>query len=100
VPRSKETGCNQDRYEFVYDCPLPTPMVLMLTVHDARASDLVVSDRLVTDPSLPIDAYHVDFGNWCSRAVAPIGRTRLVAEGNTIRPLGIANVRAHGQFFV
>lgn len=68
-------------YELVYDCPQPTPMVLMLTVHHTRAADLVVPDRLVTDPSLPIHAYHDGFGNWCSRIVAPAGRTRLFAEG-------------------
>ena len=68
-------------YELVYDCPQPTPMVLMLKVHHSRASDLVVPDRIVTDPSLPIHAYHDGFGNWCSRIVAPAGRIRLFAEG-------------------
>jgi transglutaminase-like putative cysteine protease len=68
-------------YEIVYDCPQPAPMVLMLTVHHTRTSDLVVPDRLVTDPSLPIHTYHDGFGNWCSRVVAPAGRTRLFAEG-------------------
>jgi transglutaminase-like putative cysteine protease len=42
---------------------------------------LVVPDRLVTDPTLPTDGYHDGFGNWCSRIVAPAGRTRLFAEG-------------------
>jgi transglutaminase-like putative cysteine protease len=68
-------------YELIYDCPQPTPMVLMLTVHHTRAADLVVPDRLVTDPQLPIHAYHDGFGNWCTRIVAPAGRTRLFAEG-------------------
>jgi transglutaminase-like putative cysteine protease len=68
-------------YELVYDCPQPTPMVLMLTVHHTRTADLVVPDRLVTDPPLQIHAYHDGFGNWCSRIVAPAGRTRLFAEG-------------------
>lgn len=68
-------------YELIYDCPQPTPMVLMLTVHPSRVADLVVVDRLVTDPPLPIHGYHDAFGNWCSRIVAPVGRTRLFADG-------------------
>jgi transglutaminase-like putative cysteine protease len=68
-------------YELIYDCPQPTPMVLMLNVHHSRAADLVVPDRLVTDPPLPILGYHDGFGNWCSRIVALAGRTRLFAIG-------------------
>src|ERR1700676_4880949 len=68
-------------YELVYDCPQPTPMLLMLTVHHTRAADLVTPDGLVTDPPVPVHAYHDGFGNWCSRIVAPAGRTRLFAEG-------------------
>jgi transglutaminase-like putative cysteine protease len=68
-------------YELVYDCPLPVPMVLMLTVHHTRAADLVVPDRLVSDPPLAIRGYRDGFGNWCSRILAPAGRTRLFASG-------------------
>jgi hypothetical protein len=44
-------------------------------------SDIVVPDHLVTSPSIPIGAYRDGFGNWCSRIVAPTGRTRLSANG-------------------
>jgi hypothetical protein len=44
-------------YDLIYDCPQPTPMVLMLSVHHTRAADLVVPDRLVADPAVPIHAY-------------------------------------------
>ena len=63
-------------YELVYDCPQPTPMLLMLNVHYTRISDMVVPDYLVTSPSIPIRAYRDGFGNWCSRIVAPAGRIR------------------------
>ncbi len=66
-------------YELVYDCPQPTPMLLMLNVHYTRVWDLVVPDHLVTNPALPIRAYRDGFGNWCNRIVAPAGRTRLAA---------------------
>src|ERR1700746_3893581 len=68
-------------YELVYDCPQPTPMLLMLNVHYTRVSDTVVPDHLVTSLSIPIGAYRDGFGNWCSRIVAPTGRTRLSAKG-------------------
>ena len=67
-------------YELVYDCPQPTPMLLMLNVHYTRISDRVVPDNLVTSPSIPIRAYRDGFGNWCNRIVAPAGRTRLSAS--------------------
>jgi transglutaminase-like putative cysteine protease len=68
-------------YELVYDCPQPTPMLLMLNVHYTRISDMVVPDHLVTSPSIPISAYRDGFGNWCNRIVAPAGQTRLSANG-------------------
>jgi transglutaminase-like putative cysteine protease len=68
-------------YELTYDCPRPVPMVLMLNVHHSRAPDLVEPDLLCTDPAIPIAYYHDLFGNWCSRIVAPAGRTRLYASG-------------------
>jgi transglutaminase-like putative cysteine protease len=63
-------------YELVYDCPQPTPMLLMLNVHYTRISNMVVPDHLVISPSIPIRAYRDGFGNWCGRIVAPTGRTR------------------------
>jgi len=67
-------------YELVYDCPQPTPMLLMLNVHYTRVSDLVEPDHLVTTPAMPIRGYRDGFGNWCSRIVAPAGQTRLTAN--------------------
>jgi len=67
-------------YELVYDCPQPTPMLLMLNVHYTRVSDLVEPDHLVTSPAIPIRGYRDGFGNWCSRIVAPAGQTRLTAN--------------------
>ncbi len=64
-------------YELIYDCPQPTPMILMVNVHYSRASDLVSADFLTIEPSVPVTAYRDDFGNWCSRIVAPAGRSRL-----------------------
>jgi transglutaminase-like putative cysteine protease len=66
-------------YELIYDCPQPTPMILVLNVHYTRASDLAVPDHIVTDPSIPIAVYRDSFGNWCSRIVAPQGQIRITS---------------------
>jgi transglutaminase-like putative cysteine protease len=66
-------------YELVYDCPQPTPMLLMLNIHHSRIADVVVPDHLVTSPSLAVRGYRDAFGNWCNRIVAPTGRTQLSA---------------------
>jgi transglutaminase-like putative cysteine protease len=68
-------------YELRYECPQPTPMILMLNVHFSRVSDIVIPDHLRTSPSLPISAYRDSFGNWCTRVVAPAGQTRIFADG-------------------
>jgi transglutaminase-like putative cysteine protease len=75
-------------YELIYDCPQPTPMILMLNIHYTRVSDIVAPDHLITDPSVPLTAYRDGFGNWCIRIVAPQGRIRLFAD---------AVVRGSGQ---
>jgi transglutaminase-like putative cysteine protease len=67
-------------YELIYDCPQPTPMILMLNVHFTRVSDIVVPDHLIVSPSIPISAYRDGFGNWCSRIVAPAGQIRLFTD--------------------
>ena len=66
-------------YEFVYDCPQRTPMMLMVNIHHTRAGDIVVPDCLTTHPSVPLTFYRDSFGNWCTRLVVPPGRTRLSA---------------------
>jgi transglutaminase-like putative cysteine protease len=75
-------------YELVYECPQPTPMILALSIHYSRVSDLETPDHLVTSPSVPIAAYRDGFGNWCSRIVAPAGRIRLSADA-VVRDSGV-----------
>jgi len=83
--------------ELIYECPQPTPMILMLNIHFSRASDLVVPDRLVTVPSLPIGAYRDSFGNWCSRIVAPAGETRITTDA-LINDSGLPDVVVAGAW--
>jgi transglutaminase-like putative cysteine protease len=67
-------------FEMVYDCVQQTPMVFNLNVHYTRVSDLVGRDDLTFDPSVPVTGYRDSFGNWCTRIVAPKGRTRISAD--------------------
>jgi transglutaminase-like putative cysteine protease len=67
-------------FEMEYECPAPTPMILALSIHYSRASDLVRPDHLVTSPAVPVTAYRDLFGNWCSRIVAPAGRFVLSTD--------------------
>ena len=67
-------------YELIYDCPQPTPMVLMLNIHHTRAGDIVVPDRMIAEPFVPMTSYRDGFGNWCTRILAPAGRLRLSAN--------------------
>ncbi len=76
-------------FEMAYQLPAPTPMILALSIHYSRASDLVRPDNLVTRPSVPASAYRDLFGNWCTRLVAPPGDFLLTTD---------ALVRDDGQF--
>ncbi|HMC61296.1 MAG TPA: transglutaminase family protein, partial [Candidatus Solibacter sp.] len=67
-------------YELNYSFPEPTPMILALSIHYSRASDIVIPDYLTTDPAVPIGGYRDGFGNWCTRLVAPRGRFQIKTD--------------------
>lgn len=64
-------------YEITYECPAPTPMLLMLNVRPERLSDLESPDLIRTDPPIDLSQYRDQFGNLCSRILAPPGRLTL-----------------------
>jgi len=78
-------------YELIYDCPQPTPMLLVLHVHYSRASDILIPDHVRTDPVVPITAYRDGFGNWCSRIIAPKGRI-MIACAALVKDSGLPDV--------
>jgi transglutaminase-like putative cysteine protease len=75
-------------FEMVFDCPQPTPMIFNLNVHFTRVSDLVGRDALMFDPPIAMAGYRDDFGNWCTRIVAPTGRTRVTSDA-VVRDSGL-----------
>jgi transglutaminase-like putative cysteine protease len=67
-------------YEISYECPQPTPMILTLSVHPSRFSDLVTMDRMHLDPPISANTYHDKFGNFCHVIRGPTGRLTLSAD--------------------
>lgn len=77
-------GCSFMRikagYRIGYDCPVETPMLLMLNLRHERHGDLETPDTLRTDPPVPVHHYRDCFGNLCSRLVAPAGPFTLASD--------------------
>ena len=67
-------------YELQYHFPQPTPVIMMLSIHYTRVSDLERPDHIVISPSVPISGYRDGFGNWCSRMLAPAGEMRISTD--------------------
>src|SRR5215208_376538 len=67
-------------YDFRFSFPEPAPMIVTLSVHHSRVSDLIRPDPMHTSPSIPIQSYRDGFGNWCNRITAPAGPLRIWAD--------------------
>jgi len=67
-------------YELRYQFPQPTPVILMLNVHDSRVCDLEKPDDIVIEPAVPISRYRDVFANQCSRILAPAGAMRISTD--------------------
>src|SRR5271165_4243549 len=67
-------------YEISYDCPQPTPMIAMLSVHPSRIADLITLDRMRLEPPIVPNTYHDIFGNFCHVIHAPAGRLTISAD--------------------
>jgi transglutaminase-like putative cysteine protease len=64
-------------FEFVFEVPAPTPMMLMLSLRPERDSSVRRPGRLRVEPDIPIEEFIDGFGNRCHRLVAPAGQLRL-----------------------
>jgi transglutaminase-like putative cysteine protease len=67
-------------YKISYNCPQPTPMILQLSVHPSRISDLLTWDRMGLDPPILANTYHDVFGNFCHVIHAPAGQLTMSAD--------------------
>ena len=64
-------------FDIEFELRGPTPMVLMLFVHPARAADLREAEELQVEPAVAVSHYIDLFGNHCARLLAPAGNLRL-----------------------
>ena len=67
-------------YEIAYDCPSPTPMLLVLSVRPERLIDLATPQTMAVTPDVPVHAYTDQFGNICHRLLAPAGRITFASD--------------------
>ncbi len=67
-------------FDIAFDCPQPTPLVLMLSVRPERHGDLLTPETLTASPHTTIHQYRDGFGNVCSRALAPPGLTTFSSD--------------------
>ena len=66
-------------YDIIYQCPQPTPMLLALSVHPSRMTDVVGPHEITFDPPIAASEYRDSFGNICHRIVAPAGQSRAAS---------------------
>jgi transglutaminase-like putative cysteine protease len=67
-------------YEIAYDCPVPTPMTLLLSVRPERLADLVTPQNIAADAAVPMHQFSDIYGNIAHRLVAPAGLTTFRAD--------------------
>jgi transglutaminase-like putative cysteine protease len=67
-------------YEIAFDCPAPTPMILMLSIRPERRRDLVTPETLEVGGGAQLRSYRDGFGNACHRLIAPAGRISFASE--------------------
>jgi transglutaminase-like putative cysteine protease len=80
-------------YELRYHFPQPTPVIMMLNVHDTRIPDLERPDAIVLEPCVPISGYSDVFGNQCSRIIAPAG-AMCISTDTIVRDTGLPDPSA------
>src|ERR1700761_4632614 len=64
-------------FDLTYQCPQPTPMLLVLSVHPSRMADVIGPHQIHFDPPVGASEYRDGFGNICHRIVAPAGSLRI-----------------------
>ena len=67
-------------YEIAFECPQPTPALLVLSIHPSRIADLVTPQALSFDRNVVPYDYLDAFGNVCTRIIAPVGITTVRAD--------------------
>ncbi|RJT29848.1 transglutaminase family protein [Mesorhizobium waimense] len=64
-------------FNLTYECPQPTPMLLVLEIHPSRRVDLLTEQVIGFDRPIEARGYTDAFGNACTRIEAPAGLTTI-----------------------
>ena len=64
-------------FDIAYEFPTPTPVVLMLHLRPELAPRLLTPENVICTPALPMGDFRDDFGNRCTRLLAPAGQLEL-----------------------
>lgn len=75
-------------YDLAFSSSMPTPTILMLSVHPSRLKDLSALDRVVFDPQIPSQTHTDHYGNLCTRILMPPG-IRAVSNRNVVYDGGL-----------
>ena len=67
-------------FEITFDCPKPTPMLLLTSVHPSRQNDLLTPHALRFDPHILAEEFYDSFGNVCRRIVSPTGSLTIATD--------------------
>lgn len=67
-------------FEIAYDCPSPTPMILMLSLRPEVQAKLITPAVLRVDPAVEARPFHDSYGNLCHRVLAPAGLTTFSSD--------------------
>lgn len=81
-------------FDIEFNCPQPTEMLMMLSLHPSQAARRLSDDALTVTPALPMRPYVDSFGNIVHRLTAPAGPVRfqsdfLVSSDDAPEPLPI-----------
>jgi hypothetical protein len=75
-------------YDLAFSGSMPTPIILMLSVHPSRLENLSEPHRIAFDPPISSQTYTDHFGNLCTRIVMPPG-TLAVSSRNVVYDSGL-----------
>src|SRR5205814_4276292 len=78
-------------FEIAYAAVQPTPMVIMLSIHPSRYSDIIGTETITAEPNVPIVFYRDGFGSVCGRLVAPADCVTLRGSA-LVRDSGLPDV--------
>ena len=67
-------------FEIVISTPGPLPLILALSPHPSVPGRILGANKILTEPSVPVEEFHDPFGNRRARLVAPRGISRLWSD--------------------